>query len=190
MMKKIILLFLSFMLVMSFLFLNFTLVVSAKNVPKKYSGAIVVKSNTHYAAGRSVYGQTLTTYYMKPKKARAFASKVENSTTKNVVDFLGVSVLGGFSGKVAGKTWPGLLMGGLALMNASLKADVANDIRRKSEKGPVKIVYDRNPYLSGFGKASSWNGKTISISSYTIKKKDKYGSYQKVVEYEGMKYLK
>lgn len=175
---------------MSFLFSNFSFVVLAKDVPKKYNGAIVVKTNTHYAAGRSVYGQTLTTYYMKPKKARAFASKIENSTTKNVVDFLGGSAIGGLSGKVVGKTWPGFLVGSLALMKASLKADVANDIRKKSEKGPIKIVYDQNSYLSGFGKASSWNGRTISVSSYTVTKKDKYGSYQKVVKYKGMKYLK
>ncbi|MDJ1089976.1 hypothetical protein [Macrococcoides caseolyticum] len=190
MLKKISFLSLNLILIFSVILSNVSLAASTKTVPSNYSGAIVVKTHTHYASGRAVYGQTLTTYYMKPKKARAFASKIENSSTRNLVDFLGTSALGGLSGKILNKTWPGFLAGGLALMNAQLKSNVANDIRRQSEKGPVKIVYDQNQYLSGFGKASSWNGKTISVSSYTTTGSTKYGSAKQVVKYRGMKYLK
>lgn len=83
---SIFLLILASIIVISFIGIDNT---HAKKLPKKYSGAVVHKTATYKAAGRKVYSQELYTFYMKPKKARKFASKVDKSSGRQIGEFAG-----------------------------------------------------------------------------------------------------
>lgn len=168
MLKKIFSVILASVIVISFIGMDNT---HAKTLPKKYSGAIVHKTATYKAGGRKVYSQELYTFYMKPKKARKFASKISKSPGRQIGEFLVSSA--------AGKVIPGgWLVGVGTLIDGLNKGEFAGKIRKQSEKGPVKFTISHNPYATVHSKVTKWNGKTISTKSTKTKK------------YKSKKYLK
>lgn len=168
MLKKLFSVILASVIVISFIGLDNTY---AKKLPKKYSGAVVHKTATYKAAGRKVYSQELYTFYMKPKKARKFASKISKSPGRQIGEFLLTSA--------AGKYVPGgWLLGVGTLIDSLHKGELAGKIRKQSEKGPVKFTISHNSYATVYSKVTKWNGKTISTKNTKTKK------------YKSKKYLK
>lgn len=132
-------------------------------VPSSYNGAIVKKVFVNQQAR---WSQDEHTYYLKPKQARAYASKIEKGTKTQITEYI-VSTLVGVK-----YTAPGALIGGMALLDSLRRSEIANNIRKQSEKGPVKFTLIKHRYGWGYSKVTSWNGKTIDISensSYTLK---------------------
>ncbi|MFJ6459334.1 hypothetical protein [Staphylococcus capitis] len=162
MLKKFFAVILASIIVISFIGIDNT---HAKKLPKKYSGAVVHKTATYKAAGRKVYSQELYTFYMKPKKARKFASKVDKSSGRQIGEFLVASA--------ASKAPGGWLIGVGSLIDSLNRGEFAGAIRKQSEKGPVKFTISHNPYATVHSKVTKWNGRTISTKST---KNNKYKS--------------
>jgi len=144
-----------FTLVMSSAFSNSAFAASTKTVPSSYNGAIVKKT---LIDTRAQWSQDEHTYYLKPAKARAFASKIERGTATQVSQYITSTLVG------IKFTTPGALIGGVTLLDNLRRSELANEIRAKSEKGPVKFTLVKHRYGWGYGAVTSWNGSSIDIS--------------------------
>ena len=138
-------------------------------VPAKYNGAIVKKTfsnNSQWA--QASWSQDEHTYYLKPKKARAYASKIEKGKGAQITEYILGTIVG------ARFTAPVALIGGMALLDSLRRGEIATSIRKQSEKGPVKFTLIKSRYGWGYSKVTRWDGKTINTSQSKFYKLNGY----------------